>query len=322
MTRWIVYGAGAIGGTIGARLHMSGAEVVLIARGPHGQALQRQGLRFVHPAGEDQLRIPCVMHPQELQPSSDDRILLAMKTQHTQVALTDLLQAGFAAAPIFCVQNGVANERLVSRLFRSVYASVVNLPALHLEPGVVASFAKGRAGLLNSGVYPKGIDAISIEATTALSAAGFFAEPTADIMTLKYSKLLANLGNALELLLSDASEFGDASRALRREAMQCYLAAGIECLPLRELIALANAHFVTAEIDAVPRTGGSTLQSLVRGAPDVETDYLNGEIALLGQLHAVETPLNRRVQTLARRVIQKELQPNSLNWQQIVDVGS
>jgi len=36
--RYIVIGAGAIGGTIGARLHQSGHEVLLIARGPHYEA--------------------------------------------------------------------------------------------------------------------------------------------------------------------------------------------------------------------------------------------------------------------------------------------
>lgn len=322
MTRWIVYGAGAIGGTIGARLHMSGAEVVLIARGSHADVLQQDGLRFVHPAGVEQLPIPCVTHPTQLHPSGDDCVLLAMKTQHTQPALFDLLQAGFARTPIFCVQNGVANERMVSRLFRSVYATLVNLPALHLEPGVVASFAQGRAGVLSSGAYPQGVDETVTRATTALTDAGFFAEPTSNIMALKYSKLLANLGNALELVLHDRAEFSQASRALRAEATACYAAAGIDYLPFKSLIELANSHFETAEIEGVPRTGGSTLQSLVRGAPDVETDYLNGEIALLGVLHGVQTPLNSAIQQLAREVISQQLEPNSVSWQQVLDSSS
>jgi 2-dehydropantoate 2-reductase len=44
------------------------------------------------------------------------------------------------------------------------------------------------------------------------------------------------------------------------------------------------------------RGGGSTWQAW-RGA-GVETDYLNGEIALLGRLHGVPTPANARIQTL------------------------
>jgi len=315
--RWIIYGAGAIGGTLGARLHMSGANVVLIARGKHAEVLQQEGLRFIHPEGEEQLSIPCIRHPSELTPHPNDCVLLAMKTQHTQTALADLLTAGFVNSPVFCVQNGVANERMASRLFANVYATLVNLPALHLEPGIVAAFAQGCGGVLNSGAYPKGVDAVVEAATAALTAAGFYAEPTPDIMVLKHSKLLANLGNALELLLADRAEFGEASRALRAEAMKCYNAAGIEFMALRDFIELANANFTTVDIADVPRTGGSTLQSLVRGASDVETDYLNGEIVLLGKLHGVATPLNRRVQELARAVISKRHAANSLCWEQL-----
>lgn len=315
--RWIVYGAGAIGGTIGARLHMSGAAVVLIARGAHAEVLQRNGLRFIHPEGEEQLSIPCVAHPSKLSPQANDCVLLAMKTQHTQIALADLLAAGFVDSSIFCVQNGVANERMASRLFANVYATLVNLPALHLEPGIVAAFAQGCGGVLSSGAYPKGVDGVLEAATTALTNAGFYAEPTRDIMVLKYSKLLANLGNALELLLTDRAEFGDASRALRAEAMNCYDAAGIEFMPLKKFAELANARFTTVDIADVPRTGGSTLQSLLRGAADVETDYLNGEIVLLGKLHGVATPLNQRVQALARAVISKGQAANSLRWEQL-----
>nr|MBA3820190.1 ketopantoate reductase family protein [Deltaproteobacteria bacterium] len=38
--------------------------------------------------------------------------------------------------------------------------------------------------------------------------------------------------------------------------------------------------------------GGSTWQSLARGAESLECEYLNGEIALLGRQHGVPTPLN------------------------------
>ena len=44
--RYIIYGAGAIGGTIGAGLFEAGRDVVLIARGDHGRAIKSGGLRF------------------------------------------------------------------------------------------------------------------------------------------------------------------------------------------------------------------------------------------------------------------------------------
>lgn len=50
-------------------------------------------------------------------------------------------------------------------------------------------------------------------------------------------------------------------------------------------------------VEGVRRDGGSTYQSLQRGTP-VETDYLTGEIVLLGRLHGVPTPANALLQRL------------------------
>jgi 2-dehydropantoate 2-reductase len=47
--RYIVIGAGAVGGTIGGRLFESGHDVVLVARGPHLDALRAHGLRLATP---------------------------------------------------------------------------------------------------------------------------------------------------------------------------------------------------------------------------------------------------------------------------------
>ena len=47
--RYIIIGAGAVGGTIGGRLFASGHEVVLVARGRHLDALRAHGLRLETP---------------------------------------------------------------------------------------------------------------------------------------------------------------------------------------------------------------------------------------------------------------------------------
>ena len=44
MTRICIFGAGAIGGYVGAALHEAGAEVSLVARGPHLEAIKADGL--------------------------------------------------------------------------------------------------------------------------------------------------------------------------------------------------------------------------------------------------------------------------------------
>ena len=49
--RFVIFGAGAIGGVIGGRLFEHGHDVVLVARGEHARVLQRDGLRLESPDG-------------------------------------------------------------------------------------------------------------------------------------------------------------------------------------------------------------------------------------------------------------------------------
>ena len=51
--RYIVYGAGGIGASLGAQLARAGREVVLIARGAQLTALREKGLEYVTPEGRD-----------------------------------------------------------------------------------------------------------------------------------------------------------------------------------------------------------------------------------------------------------------------------
>ena len=148
--RVVIYGAGGVGGTIGARLHLAGTEVTLIARGAHLGALQESGLKFVAPDGEHRLDIPAVGSPDEIDWRPDDVVVLAMKSQHTEAALDDLAGAAGRGIAVVCAQNGVANERMALRRVPRVYGMLVNLPAVHLNPGEVVTHAAGTGGILDT----------------------------------------------------------------------------------------------------------------------------------------------------------------------------
>jgi 2-dehydropantoate 2-reductase len=61
------------------------------------------------------------------------------------------------------------------------------------------------------------------------------------------------------------------------------------------------------------RGGGSSWQSLARGAGRIETDFLNGEVVLLGRLYGVATPVNARLQSLARELAREGAAPASVD---------
>jgi 2-dehydropantoate 2-reductase len=186
------------------------------------------------------------------------------------------------------------------------------MPGTYLEPGVVLNHASPIGGILDAGCYPHGVDLLITQVTADITACGFSAKPDARIMRWKYTKLLSNLRNALQAICGLDAPGGDVARATRQEALACYRAAGIEFVPEEEMRQRVQSEIKLAAIEGHPRTGGSTWQSLVRGRPDVEVDYLNGEIVLLGKLHGVPTPYNRLLQTVANKMARTGKQPGSL----------
>lgn len=300
---YVIYGAGAIGGTIGVRLQQQGYLVTLIARGEHGQAIRKRGLTLIDAQTSVTLPVPTVEHPREIEIWDKEMVvLMCMKSQHTEAALVDLSQYAPLATPVVCVQNGVANEAITQRYFPNVYGTVVNLPAMHLEPGEVVTFAQGHDGILDIGAYPLGSDQLCEQFAHELSASGFSVRADQNIMRWKYAKLLMNLGNVMQAGFAPGVDFSGVVKEARREAHACYEAAGIDCAD-RDAVAARRDGLEIAQVPGVERVAGSSWQSLSRGTGNIETEYLNGEICLLGRRYHVPTPINERCVRMARALL-------------------
>lgn len=320
--RYVVVGAGAVGGTIGGRLFQHGHEVVLVARGAHYRAMRERGLRFASPEETVELPIPVVESPEDLQPREDDVVVLAVKTQDSAAALAALAQvayssSGWARLPIVCAQNGVDNERQALRLFDRVYGMCVRLPASYLEPGVVAAEGTPISGVLDVGRYPSGLDEVAVRIVADLAASRFSAEAHDDVMRWKYRKLLSNLGNALDAAVGRASGARDLLRRAADEGQECFAAAGIE-VATEEEDERRRAGMGVGQVEGRQRSGSSSWQSLARGTGSIESDYLNGEIALLGRLHAVPTPINSALQRVAASLAYDRRPPGSLTLDEVL----
>ena len=230
--------------------------------------------------------------------------------------MDELISLGGRNLPIVCSQNGVENERIALRRFENVYCMMVFLPATFLEPGVILGSAAPLAGVLDAGCYPTGTDARITEVCADLEEAGFGARPDPALMRFKYSKLLMNLGNALQAAIGPELRLADVGAALREEAEACYRAAGIDWATAEE-DAARRVNMRAQPIAGQERGGGSTWQSLVRGLSTVETDFLNGEIVLLGRLHGVPTPVNAALQDLAQRLVREGKPAGSMSESQL-----
>ncbi|NKB58832.1 MAG: ketopantoate reductase family protein [Alphaproteobacteria bacterium] len=311
--RIIIYGAGGIGGVIGAQLFKAGHEVVLIARGPHLDAMQRSGMRYETPNGAETLAIDAVGHPSDIDFRDDDVVLLTMKAQHTMDALDTLRDVAGDAIPVICGQNGVINEQMALRRFKHVYGMLVYLPSNFLEPGVIQTHSAKTIGILDTGVYPNGTDTRLEAVMDLLESANFSARPVADIMRWKYGKLLINLGNALNALCPRNDEANPVRALLRAEAKACFAAVGIDYTTEDEIKERRGDLMKSSEIDGVKRQGDSSWQGLMRGNRDIEADYLNGEIVLLGRALGIPTPANELLQRLALKMAREGMTPQSLS---------
>jgi 2-dehydropantoate 2-reductase len=309
--RYIVIGAGAVGGTIGGMLAASGCDVVLVARGAHLAALRENGLLLRTPAGDHRLRVPAAGTPDEVSPRAGDVLVLTTKTQDTPGALATWTDAA-EPLPVLCAQNGVENERLALRRSPDVYGVNVVLPATYTEPGVVRAEGTPHPGLLQVGRYPAGADRQASEVAADLEGAGFVARAVPDVLRWKYAKLVTNTVNALEALVGDAAAGTSLARRARDEAYAVLDAAGIGYASPAEEAAVRGDLVRIAAIPGAERLGSSTFQSLARGTGSVEADYLNGEIVLLGRLFGVPTPVNATLQRLAGEFARARRAPASL----------
>ncbi|GAA1748289.1 ketopantoate reductase family protein [Aeromicrobium alkaliterrae] len=297
--RYVVIGAGAVGGVLAARLSQAGREVLLVARGEHGRVIAEHGLTVRHPDGVDTVRLPVVAGPHEVSLRSTDVLLLAVKTQDAEGALRDWswlpladVSGGVAAdLPIVTFQNGLETESAALRRFASVHGATIAIAASYLTAGEVVSPSRAPAeGAIWVGRYPTGGDEVTEAVVRDLSEAGFHAVVSDDVRAEKSAKLLGNVGNGLDLL-TGSDEDRDAARALlRAEATAALAAAG---LPIGRL----DAPLSVEPVEGHEPGRLSTWQSFARGASS-EIDHLNGEIVLLARRHGLAAPVNERLQRL------------------------
>jgi 2-dehydropantoate 2-reductase len=321
--RFVVFGAGAIGGAVGARLHQSGHAVTLIARGAHLEAIRTGGLTFLTPVEHVVVELPAVGDPGGVAWTGDEVVLLATKSQDTLAALTALRDAAGRSVPVVCLQNGVENERVALRLMNEVYGSVVMLPAAHLEPGTIEAYGAETTGHIDVGRYPDGVDERCREICAALAASRLDSHPVPDVMRLKYAKLLLNLTNAVSALFAASERRSELAERVTAEGRAVLDAAGVSYVA-REITDIEERwrRWGVRDIDGRSRAGSSTWQSLARGTGALETDYLNGEIVLQGRVHGVPTPLNERLCELAAMAARDRRAPGTLSADDALGVAA
>jgi 2-dehydropantoate 2-reductase len=140
---YVVVGAGAIGGTVGARLARDGHEVLLCDADPeHVAAVNARGLELEGPVEQLTVRVPAIL-PDEL-PDELGAVLLAVKSQHTGAALTAIAPRLAPDGFVVSLQNGVNEPAIADRIgAERTVGGFVNFGADYLAPGRIFVGGKG-----------------------------------------------------------------------------------------------------------------------------------------------------------------------------------
>ncbi|MFZ0228577.1 MAG: 2-dehydropantoate 2-reductase N-terminal domain-containing protein [Mycobacterium sp.] len=335
--RYVIVGAGAIGGTVGAVLARAGIPTVLVARGRHAETLAAEGLTLRTPDGTFHTPVAAVSQAEQLRLTPHDVLIFTTKTQQLDAALQEWVDqpvhgsggvVGTAGEllPVMTALNGVAAEEKALRYFRSVFGICVWLPAVHLEPGEVIVRSWPVVGQFHIGRWPAQLrtpaDAELLRGLTETwIVAGIRVRAVDDVTPWKYNKLLSNLGNAVGALSAEGADVGQVVAAVRDEGEQVLRYAGIEFVSF-EVSTAARVDGPTPRPVPGRNTGASnsTWQSLSRNTGNVETDYFNGEIVRLAHRHGIAAPVNGALARAARAAVRNEHGPSRYSATQLTEL--
>ena len=312
-----VYGAGAIGGYFGARLARCGHDVTLIARGPHLEAMRKNGLRLISDGDDFTVHPMCTDDPAEAGPQ--DYVIITLKA-HSVPAVAErmkpLLGPGTAVVPavngvpwwyfhklegpwegtrIETVDPGGAQWTHIGP--ERVIGCVVYPAAEVVEPGVVRHIALDRVPLGElDGTRSERAQALG----KALIEAGVKAPVRPRIRDDVWIKLWGNCAfNPVSVLtggtLGEIAQ-DPATRAVTRAMM-------VEAQAIGEKLGARFPIDVERRIDGAAEVGdhkSSTLQDFERGRP-MEIDALVAAVAELGRLVGIPTPTMDMIYALVRQ---------------------
>ena len=335
--RYVIVGAGAIGGTVGAMLTRANVPTLLVARGRHAEVLSAAGITLRTPDGTIRTAVAAAARPEDVRLTDRDVLVFTTKTQQLDAALQQWVDQpvhgpdGISGAagellPAITALNGVAAEEKALRYFRRVFGICVWLPAAHLEPGEVAVRSWPVAGQFHVSRWPASIGtrddtALLTSLAEAWSAAGILVRIVDDVAPWKYNKLLSNLGNAVGALAAESTDTGELLAAVRSEGEGVLRSAGIDFVSF-ETSKAARADGPT--IRPIPgwnsAASNSTWQSLSRNTGNVETDFLNGEIVRLAHRHGSAAPLNAALARAARLAVRDGRGPGSYSAEQFAEL--
>ena len=313
-----IYGAGAIGGYIGVLMKLAGADVSLIARGPHLEAIRERGLKLLIGGEEKAARMVATADPKELGPQ--DYVIIALKAHQAWEVAEQMRPLLGPDTAVVTAQNGLpwwyfhgfegqyADRRIESvdpggRQWNAIGPQRVIgctvYPAAEIEaPGIIRHVAGDKFGL---GEPTRKVTDRVQKLSALFEQAGMKAPVLPEIRNDIWLKLWGNLCfnpiSALTHATLDVVATDPGTRELSRNMMD----------EAERIARRIGVHFrvdIEKRINGAARVGAhrtSMLQDVDKGRP-IELDALLTSVQELGRLAEVPTPHINAVLALAQQM--------------------
>ena len=316
MTKVAIFGAGAIGGLVGAKLALAGADVTVVARGPHLAAMREHGLTLISDGQTHVIPVKAVQDPAEA--GVQDYVIVTLKAHSLTAAAPGIAKLMGPESVLVTGINGVPYW-----YFHGLDGPLGGKPIESVDPGGVIWRTLPPAQVIGAVVYPAAevIEPGVIEHTYGdrfslgepdgsrserglilsklMIGAGLKAPLRPGIRDEIWVKLWGNLAfNPLSALTGSTLD----RLGTKPELRQIIRAMMVEGQAVGEAVGAKFAIDVDKRIEGAAEVGAhktSMLQDLERGRP-MEIDALLGAVVELGGLSGVSTPTCELVLALVR----------------------
>jgi len=280
-------GSGAIGSLFGGLLKKGGADVLLIGRQNHVEAIRKNGL-FISGLEEFNVRIDASSNP--LDAKGSDLLVITTKAYDTKKALSDIVPILGDNVKVMSLQNGAGNIEEISRVVgkQNIIGAVTSMGAFLEKPGRVQF--RGRGTTTIGAISEENKNAKEI--VNIFNGAGIKAQITNDIKSEIWSKVVINsaINNLAAIfdgengILLDQNLIGIV-KEITTEGKTILQKGGIN---------ISDDIFENT-VDVIKNTSrniNSTLLDLRKGNR-TEIDYISGKIVELGDKLDMPAPYNK-----------------------------
>jgi 2-dehydropantoate 2-reductase len=300
-----VMGAGAVGSYFGGMLARAGAQVTLIARSAHVEAIRRNGLLLDTVTFKETVRVNASTDASAVRDAQF--VLFCVKTLDTESAARAIAPHLASGAVVVSLQNGVDNvARIRAASGIDALPAVVYVAAALPEAGHVKHSGRGEwiVGEYKGAAPPRPGESSRSERVAELCAlAGIPCRVSPDIEADQWMKMVMNCaGNAVTAIAQ--TSFAHAARNLgTREVMGVVIN---ECVAVGRAagVGLPDVDWTEKGLKNAETLGeatSSTAQDIARGKA-TEIDSLNGYIVRRGRDLGVPTPVNMTLFALIKLI--------------------